>query len=453
MKKKRFAAGFLLTAGILAAVYFIVSALLYERFMPGTEVNGQNMSLISRSEAGRILSEENAASYQLAVKDIHGNTEILHGNDISLQSSYHTEDCGWQNPFLFPYYLVHPSRYTLKPSVSYDADQLAGYLREKYLKKTMTRPANAYLTDFVPGRGYQIVPEVEGDTLSQDQLQKVMDQAIRMQQTEADLYKAGCYETPGIRSDDPVLTAQAAKLNQSVSASVTYDFGQNRVVLNADTYFPWIVRNPDGTNSFDASRIREYVESLKKNTDTVNTERQFITHDGQPVVLKGPYGYALSERGEIRQLTEDLTAGRTVEREPVYLKKGADRNGPDYGTSYVEIDLAKQVVYLVENGSVTYTTDCVTGNISLSRSTPPGIYGITYKAKNVILKGDNYAAHVSYWMPFNRGIGLHDAPWRGKFGGSIYRSGGSHGCVNLPTDAAAFLYSKVEAGYPVICHL
>ena len=55
-------------------------------------------------------------------------------------------------------------------------------------------------------------------------------------------------------------------------------------------------------------------------------------------------------------------------------------------------------------------------------------------------------------MPFNGGIGLHDANWRSKFGGTIYQNSGSHGCVNLPPDKAAALYDLVYTGIPVICY-
>ena len=59
---------------------------------------------------------------------------------------------------------------------------------------------------------------------------------------------------------------------------------------------------------------------------------------------------------------------------------------------------------------------------------------------------------VTYWMPFNGGIGLHDATWKSSFGGSRYTWAGSHGCVNLPWSTADKLYPMVEAGTPVICH-
>ena len=64
---------------------------------------------------------------------------------------------------------------------------------------------------------------------------------------------------------------------------------------------------------------------------------------------------------------------------------------------------------------------------------------------------------VSYWMPFDGGEGLHDAPWRSNFGpGSNYtptpgtQIDGTHGCVNLPTPVAAWVWDWAPIGTPVI---
>ena len=87
-----------------------------------------------------------------------------------------------------------------------------------------------------------------------------------------------------------------------------------------------------------------------------------------------------------------------------------------------------------------------------NNATPDGIYPLTYKTKNATLKGEDYETKVKFWMPFNRGIGFHDAWWRNKFGGNIYLRGGSHGCVNLPPRIAQDLYQFVYQGMPIICH-
>ena len=92
-------------------------------------------------------------------------------------------------------------------------------------------------------------------------------------------------------------------------------------------------------------------------------------------------------------------------------------------------------------------------------TTPEGIYSLTYKQADRVLRGAKqadgtyeYESHVDYWMPFNGGIGFHDASWRSKFGGTIYQYSGSHGCINLPVDKAKLLYEKVYKGMPVLCH-
>jgi hypothetical protein len=55
-------------------------------------------------------------------------------------------------------------------------------------------------------------------------------------------------------------------------------------------------------------------------------------------------------------------------------------------------------------------------------------------------------------MPFNGNIGLHDSTWRSTYGKNIYKTNGSHGCINLPPSAAAVIYENIEKGMPVICY-
>ncbi|MFR2213749.1 MAG: L,D-transpeptidase family protein [Ruminococcus sp.] len=54
-------------------------------------------------------------------------------------------------------------------------------------------------------------------------------------------------------------------------------------------------------------------------------------------------------------------------------------------------------------------------------------------------------------MPFNGGIGFHDATWQAYFGGDRYTYAGSHGCINMPLDAAATLYSIIDTNVPIVC--
>ena len=72
--------------------------------------------------------------------------------------------------------------------------------------------------------------------------------------------------------------------------------------------------------------------------------------------------------------------------------------------------------------------------------------------KNTVLRGADYASPVSFWMPFNGGVGFHDAPWRSSFGGTIYQYNGSHGCINMPYEKAKTLYNNISTGYYVVVY-
>ena len=86
---------------------------------------------------------------------------------------------------------------------------------------------------------------------------------------------------------------------------------------------------------------------------------------------------------------------------------------------------------------------------------------MTYdKQKDKVLRGDvqpdgsyGYESHVNFWIRLtNTGVGLHDATWRSNFGGKIWITNGSHGCVNLPYNAAKTIYEMVPERMPVIIY-
>ncbi|MCR4923347.1 MAG: L,D-transpeptidase [Lachnospiraceae bacterium] len=123
-----------------------------------------------------------------------------------------------------------------------------------------------------------------------------------------------------------------------------------------------------------------------------------------------------------------------------------------YGT-YVDVNIASQTVTLFVNNVPMLSTPCVTGTPKNGRSTPVGSFYIKEKIPGKKLKGATWNVWVDRWMRFTDSrVGLHDASWRSKFGGNIYLTNGSHGCVNLPKDAAYQLYDMVSVGTPVIVH-
>ena len=148
---------------------------------------------------------------------------------------------------------------------------------------------------------------------------------------------------------------------------------------------------------------------------------------------------------EINQIKHDIEGKKPVSRKPVYSKTALGDVTNDIGSTYVEINMSKQHLWFYKDGALVTEGDVVTGNVGNGTATPEGTYSLKYKAKDSVLVGEGYRSPVSFWMPFiGNSIGLHDASWRSEFGGEIYKTSGSHGCVNLPYSLAQSIYKDEE---------
>ena len=113
----------------------------------------------------------------------------------------------------------------------------------------------------------------------------------------------------------------------------------------------------------------------------------------------------------------------------------------------IDIYISQQKLYYYEYGNIVLSSDIVTG---IHNGTPTGHYKILNKARNTTLKGEDYESFVNYWIAFRgSSYGIHDASWRSQFGGQIYKTNGSHGCVNMPYYNVQKLYNMAPIGTPV----
>ena len=148
-----------------------------------------------------------------------------------------------------------------------------------------------------------------------------------------------------------------------------------------------------------------------------------------------------------------------VTREPNWAMKAHAMWPNDIGNTYIEVDMGYQHMYYYQNGYLIFESDFVSGNVNIpDRATPEGIYTLYAKQSPAVLKGPikengkpEYETEVSFWMPFNGGVGFHDAEWQPYFGGDLYLTNGSHGCINLPYWAAATLYDIIDYDVPILC--
>ena len=431
----------------MISLVLLLLSFMEGRFFPGTRVNQLDLSLMKRKEAAEYFSNWKQEEFLLTLQDKEGNLEILTGKDIHLGYEPDFSEVPKLDSFFILFSLGEKKDYNLKGKLFYDDAAVRDFAKNyAATHSTEEKPRGKFLTAYVPGAGYLIGDEKKGGKISEEALEKAIQNAINEGKNFIKLEDAGVYEEAG--KVEGLENLQEEK-NNALPGVIRYNFSGEVIELNSDTTLSWF---KNGGEELDNGQVKQFVKKLKSYTDTSGVARSFKTEDGRILSLGGKYGFSMSEKKEIKKLTDSLLARENIVRDAEYEMVALARGAEDIGNTYVEVDIGRQKIFYFENGELQLSSDCVTGNVARRHGTPDGVYSLSYKAKNATLKGPDYEAKVNYWMPFNRGIGFHDALWRNRFGGSIYRNAGSHGCINLPFSSAQDLFQKVYQGIPVVCH-
>ena len=439
----------------VAALYLVIVLFFSRHFYFNTMINGENYFADSVNTVQNYILDV-SDSYTLKINGRDQLADTITSADIELHIEFgdELEDIiKEQNAFLWPLSFFMKSEYTVDTIVTYNKEELDRKIDTLcfFKSENIRQPQNAYLSDYTEN-GYQIVPEDKGAMPVREKIYSAVEDAVDRLAEFVDLDEKGCYVDARITSEDKKLQKECDQRNRLVGTTITYKFGDDVEVLDGSVIKDWLVIDGEDID-INPDLVREYVDSLARKYDTWGKKREFkTTSDEMITISEGAYGWWMNRADETQELIEQIKNGRSGERTPVYRAQATQYGDDDIGDTYVEIDLTSQHLWVYNDGQLVEDTDFVSGNVSNGNITPVGIYAITYKERNATLRGENYASKVSYWMPFNGNVGMHDASWRNSFGNDIYLTNGSHGCVNLPVNKAEVIYSYVEQGEPVIVY-
>ncbi len=447
-----------LLAGVLGT-YTAISVYYRTHFLENTTINGIDVSDLTVAEAETKIAED-AESYRLVITGKDEEQETIYGADFDycFVSDGETQKLlDGQNPlgWIFAYFADGQS-YSMDTSVTYDAEKLAAAVSALSMMQEdqMVAPENAYIALLEDGT-YGIVAEKEGTQLDTEKVQEAALTAVEAGKKTLNLEMAECYVTADVTSEDESLLTQVSLYNQYASMVINYYMSGDVVVsLTSDTFMDWFSLDETNTPSFDYELVAAWVETLADTYDTIGTYEPFVTSNGETVYVESvTYGWQMDRESETAQLYSLLLAGQTEGRSPVWTVSALTRGDNDIGDTYVEIDYTNQRMWYYKDGELLVETPVVTGNTSAGNASPEGLYYIVYKQQDATLTGETYETPVDYWMPFYGNVGIHDADsWRSLYGGTIYMTSGSHGCINTPTAQAQTIYENIEAGTPVVCY-
>ena len=454
------AAAFMTTAAVSFSSMAAVDT-DFHRFVVGTIINGVPVSGMTTADAEAYIEGYFNGGYTLEIEDTEGVREAITDTSIGytvdvtgdLEAILKEENDGGR--------VSGPGvehRYTVDAELKYDEAALRALLENMAFVKNASPTSDAYITPYEEGKAFSIVPEFQGTEIDMDKLMAAVKDALNSQTRLLKVENLDCYKTIQVTADNADLNQMCANLNRYKDINITYVFGDQQEILPGLEAVKWIDGVSGSTVQVNQQKVAEYVKYLADKYDTYGKPHTFTSTSGRQVSVNGDYGWQINQAEEAVALTRMVQNGTNQTREPAYSRTAASRTGNDFGTTYVEVDMGLQHIYMYENGTLIAEAPIVTGNVAKGWTTPEGLYTLYYKERDRVLRGPkradgtySYESPVSYWMPFNGGIGLHDASWRGKFGGEIYKNNGSHGCINIPPKTAAVIYEHVYKGIPILC--
>lgn len=443
-------------AGLLAVFYIAVAVYYGFHFYDDTVILGMDCGRMTGEEVKQAAAKK-LGEYELQIQERGEKTEMIHAKEIGLgfvdDGSIDTL-MKQQRPYFWPVMMLLPKKETDSVAFSYDKEAARERINALACMDSVRAipPRDAYIA--AGAYGFEVIQEVEGTTLNKDRTEKLIFACLDSGADSVSLEEEGCYIAPEIYSDNEKLVRDAASMNELASASITLDFGVAQEVVDATLMQEWITETGDGIFAIDDASVEQYVESLAAKYDTFGLPVEFATSLGTTVTLSGgDYGWCLDQDATLAALRKAMDEGYRGTMEPVYLYSGMSHENGGIGYTYVEICISQQRMWCYENGELIVDTPVVTGNPNKGNGTPTGgVWAIDAKKRDAILTGEGYTSPVDYWMPFNGDVGIHDLKERAYFGGTIYLSNGSHGCVNTPYEQVQIIYDTVSIGTPVIVY-
>ncbi len=452
------------TAAVLAAVllltYLGVSIYFRSHYLFNTTINGQDFSKQTVEDARAFFAGQ-ADAYALKITESGGKTEDITGSEIDMSwndSQALDQILKDQNAFAWPMEYFKETSKEITFDISYDKAALEEKVSSlKAVTAEPIQPQSAY-PEF-DGNSYVIKPEVYGTDLDSKKLLKQIHESVARLDKEIDLQKEGFYKAPEYTAESPKLKELCQTLNQYCKASITYEM-DIPIVVDKTLISTWLSYDADFHVTLDEAAIRNWMTEFGRRYDTVGTTRPLTTPAGKATeVSGGTYGWIINEEAEFPALVSSIRNGEVVTKAPACDQTAASHAPQDWGGTFVEVDLTAQHMWYLENGTVVFESDVVTGKNSTP--TPPGVYNILEKLSPTVLVGNivpetnepEYRTPVDFWMRVTwSGIGFHDATWQPAFGGDVYLWNGSHGCINMPYYNAQELYSILQLGTPVVVH-
>ena len=472
--KTRWAIGAVCALVLVVSCAGIVYAANYSgRALPGTTVAGTPVAGMTRDQVISAVNERADATTVTLTVEGKPTEASLNEAGVTVEAD-ETADAAMKGSTSLPAFVSAIfSKRDVEPVLTVSDESI----------KKLAATANSTLTSEMKdasvivaedGESFTVTPAQNGNGVSTEDVASAVKQAgTTLTSVTQDV---------SVRQMEPSITTEnaeavAEKANALLDTPIEISDGIDTFTAERSDKVKWVefLTKDDGSlddPSIDAVKVADWVNALAAKTD-VKPENRVDNVDSEGNVLttarEGKKGLKTNNTEQItKDVVAAMTDGKAYEGLFHYddVEPGSETKQVAEGTEnlvYQAAEGEKWVDISLSDNSVTaYIGGKVAGGpfymVPGAPETPTivGTFHVYLKYDVQTMRGENadgtkYETEGVPWVTYFTGsYAMHGAPWRSSFGWSGY--GGSHGCVNMPVDAAKFIYDWTDMGDTVVVH-
>lgn len=472
--KTRWAIGVVSALVLLVVCAGIVYAANYSgRALPGTTVAGMPVAGMTREQV--ISAVNGRADATTVTLSVDGATTEASLNEAGITvEADETADTVMEGSTSLPAFVraIFSAR-DVEPVVTVSDESIKKFAAT--VNSTLTSEMkDAAVVVAQDGASFTVTPAQNGNGVSTEDVASAVKQAgTTLTSVTQDL---------SVRQMEPSITTEnaqavAEKANALLETSIEISDGIDTFPAKRSDKVKWIEFLPKDDGSLDnpsisAVKVADWVNALAAKTDVKPENRVDNVDSSGNVLTVAREGKKGLKTNNTEQITKDVVAAMTDGKayEGLFhyddVEPGSETKQVAEGTEnlvYQAAEGEKWVdVSLTDDTVTAYVGGKVAGGpfymVPGAPATPTvvGTFHVYLKYDVQTMRGENadgtkYETEGVPWVTyFSGGYAMHGAPWRSSFGWSGY--GGSHGCVNMPVDAAKFIYDWTDMGDTVVVH-
>lgn len=334
-------------------------------------------------------------------------------------------------------------------AVNVDQDKLADYIKNN-LSQLEVMAQDAYI-NFDSGEP-RPVPAKEGLAIDRKILsQKIVQAVSNLKPDKIELQIVAVY--PDVDYQEAEELAQVAK--KIIREPIILSYQDYAYKIESKEIASWLISTKNPKTSKLELSIQE--SALNKTLDRIGAD--FENKPQNKIIIAAKENTVVIQEGVEGQIADRKKALEDIAK---VLFKNADRavdlvlvssapqeeheyvpTAPSSEGNVIAVNLTRQRVYAYENGELIYATKVSTGRAGYE--TPSGQFKIYAKDRSAKMSGPGYyLPGVPYIMWYKGDYSLHGTYWHNNFGYPM-----SHGCSNLPTLSAEWLFNWAPVGTSV----